>query len=83
MQKIIDLFVVNLKEGTVDVETLSLLALELFDFLKKLIDRPGDEARVVLIGDEIFEKSVLVLLRFDMFGDGVLPVAAEHGVGLA
>lgn len=62
---------------------MALLAGEVADFFKETEDSPGDEAGVVLVGEQILEEGVLVLLLLDVLRDGVLPVAAEHGVGLA
>jgi hypothetical protein len=83
LQQVIDLLVVDLQKGAVDVEVMALLAGEVADLLEQTEDGPGDEARVVLVREKILEEGVLVLLLLDVLRDGVLPVAAEHGVGLA
>lgn len=62
---------------------MALLACEVADLFEETEDGPGDEAGVVLVGEQILEEGVLVLLLFDVLRDGVLPVATKHGVGLA
>lgn len=62
---------------------MALFAGKTADLLKQAEDGSGDESGVVLIGEQILEEGVLVLLLFDVLGDGVLPIAAEHRVCLA
>ena len=82
LEEVVDLLVVDLQKGAVDVEVMALLAGKVADLFEEAEDGPGDEAGVVLVGKQILEEGVLVLL-LDVLRDGVLPVAAEHGVGLA
>lgn len=83
LEQVIDLLVVDLQEGAVDIEVVALLAGEVFDLLEEAEDGPGDESGVVFIGEQVLEEGVLVLLLLDVLGDRVLPVAAEHRVRLA
>ena len=83
LEQVIDLFVIDLQERAENAEALAVLGLVVFDFLEKGEDGPGDDACVVLVGDEVLEKGVLVLLLLEVLGDGVLPVAPEHRVRLA
>lgn len=82
LQQVVDLLVVDLQKGAVDIEVMALLAGKVADLFEEAEDGPGDEPGVVLVREQILEKGVLVLLLLDVLRDGVLPIAAEHGVGL-
>ena len=58
-----------------------LLARVGLDLLEEPEDRAGDEACVILIGEQVLEEGILVLL-LAVLRDGVLPVTPEHRVGL-
>ena len=83
LQKIIDLFVVNLQKRAVNIVALALAILVVLYLLEKTVDSSGDESCVVLIWDEVFEKSVLMLLRFELLWYWALPIASEHGVSFS
>ncbi len=84
LQQIVDFFVVDLEERAVNIEERWLIVLiESFNFLKQSEDGSGDKSGIVFVEFQIFEKSILLLFALCVFGNGVLPVTAEHGVGFA
>lgn len=85
LKQIVDLFVVDLQKGAVDVEGLPVIAGVLTDLVEKPVDGSWDESSEVLILSDVIEVGALrvVVLLFGLFVDAVLPVAAEHRVGFA
>jgi hypothetical protein len=84
LQQIVNFFVVDLQERTVNIEKGRLVILiDSFNFLKQSKDCSGDKSSVVFIKLQIFEESVLLLFAFCIFCDSVLPITAEHRMSLA
>ena len=82
LQQIVDFFIVDLEEGAVNIEERWLIVLiESFNFLKQSEDGSGDKSGIVFVEFQILEKSILLLFALCIFGDGVLPVTTEHGMG--
>lgn len=82
LQQIVDFFIVDLEEGAVNIEKRWLIVLiESFNFLKQSEDGSGDKSSIVFVEFQILEKSILLLFALCVFGDGVLPVTTEHGMG--
>lgn len=81
LQEVVYFLVIDLEEGAVDPE-LGLFLLVSFDLIEELEDGPRNEAGEVFIRTEILEESIL-LLGVEVLGNETLPIAAEHGVGLA
>lgn len=80
LQEVIDLFVVDLEEWTVDVECFCFGLWESFDLFEQWINCPRDESSIVLIRYQVFKEGVLMTC-FNLFFNGILPIAAKHGVG--
>jgi hypothetical protein len=85
LEQIVDLFVVDLQKGAVDVEGLSMITGVLADLIEQAVDCSWDESSEVLILSDVVKVGTLrvVVLLFGLFVDAVLPVATEHCVGFA
>lgn len=78
LKQVVDFLIVNLQEGAEQLES----ALTVLVGFEKCVDRTGNDACEVDILVDFVEKCCLFLLGCG-FLDEILPITAEHGIGLA
>lgn len=80
LKQVVYLVIVDLQKRTKYPEFVLLLFMH-FNLLKKLKNCSWYEACIVLIGSNVFEKSILLLLlTFHGIFNHIFPIATEHGV---